>query len=308
MAYCSGKKYVELLIKDKEASMNRVNAKKSGIMEQQDNLNSVANNIKTLRENRISLEGKYRKFTKELKESLISECIMSLYNKSLGVQLENAHQDAIKRNLVNQFVEENGADNLLRSFKKNSFLLAEYARISEKYYNIVIEGCDKKNENTFIMEPTDKDDFYADLEIPESDEVASVIKLRVSSAINHFNDAYQTDRAEIKNILQDSQEKIQSADSESMKESYELAAKRKINSVRNKRVQNVFENMVIKTAKAAMDDDNAKNVYLNESGKLDMDTIVDNCSIMYTFLEVLNTAKIQKIDESYITNLLDNFS
>lgn len=308
MAYCSGKKYVELLIKDKEASMNRVNAKKSGIMEQQDNLNSVANNIKTLKENRISLEGKYRKFTKELKESLISECIMSLYNKSLGVQLENAHQDAIKRNLVNQFVEENGADNLLRSFKKNSFLLAEYARISEKYYNIVIEGCDKKNENTFIMEPADKDDFYADLEIPESDEVASVIKLRVSSAINHFNDAYQTDRAEIKNILQDSQEKIQSADSESMKESYELAAKRKINSVRNKRVQNVFENMVIKTAKAAMDNDNAKNVYLNESGKLDMDTIVDNCSIMYTFLEVLNTAKIQKIDESYITNLLDNFS
>jgi len=308
MAYCSGKKYVELLIKDKEASMNRVNAKKSGIMEQQDNLNSVANNIKTLKENRISLEGKYRKFTKELKESLISECIMSLYNKSLGVQLENAHQDAIKRNLVNQFVEENGADNLLRSFKKNSFLLAEYARISEKYYNIVIEGCDKKNENTFIMDPADKDDFYADLEIPESDEVASVIKLRVSSAINHFNDAYQTDRAEIKNILQDSQEKIQSADSESMKESYELAAKRKINSVRNKRVQNVFENMVIKTAKAAMDNDNAKNVYLNESGKLDMDTIVDNCSIMYTFLEVLNTAKIQKIDESYITNLLDNFS
>ena len=47
--------------------------------------------------------------------------------------------------------------------------------------------------------------------------------------------------------------------------------------------------------------------FFAEGGHLDMGKIVDRTKLMYTFLEMLNTTKIEKIDENYIANVVSSF-
>ena len=41
-------------------------------------------------------------------------------------------------------------------------------------------------------------------------------------------------------------------------------------------------------------------------GHLDMDKIVDRTRLMYTFMEMLNTTRLDTIDESYIKDTIIN--
>ena len=69
---------------------------------------------------------------------------------------------------------------------------------------------------------------------------------------------------------------------------------------------NVLESMITRLSKAALTDSRLKEMYVQENGKLDIDSIVEDCTVMYAFLEMLQTSKIQNIDEAYIKNVLDD--
>jgi hypothetical protein len=51
-------------------------------------------------------------------------------------------------------------------------------------------------------------------------------------------------------------------------------------------------------------DDVLKEHYIEENGKLDMDTIVESAKVLYGFLETLNTIQIgRKIDKAYLEEI-----
>ena len=43
---------------------------------------------------------------------------------------------------------------------------------------------------------------------------------------------------------------------------------------------------------------------MDEHGKLNMDRIVEENEVIYTFLEMLNTAKIENVNEKFLENFI----
>ncbi len=91
---------------------------------------------------------------------------------------------------------------------------------------------------------------------------------------------------------------------ENIKEAYERQGKAAIAKVRNRNNKGIFESMVFNISKSVFKDPEMKAMYTNESS-LDLDAIVENVTIMYTFLETLNCAKMVDVNEKYINNILN---
>lgn len=257
-----------------------------------------------LKESKNKKEREYKKFIHDTKKSLLAECVYSLMDRSIGYQQDKVRADVIKRNLVDNFIQEQGVDSLIARFRTESALLSEYARLVEKYSKIIIEKVEKDNPDTFVVEPEEKDKFFEELEMSDTDEIATAIKMRVSDSVDEFINSNIRQKEEIKEVLTKYKEKIESSRSEEIKESYNILAKRKISSIREGRKMNIFESMVFTLAEASMKDEQLKSIY-TVNGKLDMDSIVENCTIMYSFLETLNSAKMVKIDEAYLKDVLE---
>lgn len=295
----NNKEFVQLCInnRDYEKNLSRINESKISD-------DSMSNeNIFQLRENKLKVEKEYKKFILDTKKTLLSECIYSLMDRSIGYQHDKVRADVIKRNLVNNFIEEQGVDSLLSRFKTESFLLSEYARIVNKYTTIITEKCNKENTDTFVVDQEDKDNFFDEIDMEDADEVATAIRMRVSDSVDQFVDSNIKQKEELKEVLTKSKEKIEASKNEEVRESFNILAKKKMTEIREKRRTNIFESMVISLAEASMKNEDLKAIYTKD-GKLDMDSIVENCTIMYSFLETVNSAKMIKVDESYIKNVL----
>ena len=295
----NNKEFVQLCInnRDYEKKLSKVNESKN-------NNDSITNeDIFLLRENKLKVEREYKKFILDTKKTLLSECIYSLMDRSIGYQHDKVRADVIKRNLVNNFIEEQGVDNLLSRFRTESFLLSEYARIVNKYTNIITEKCNKENTDTFVVDQEDKDKFFDELDMEDADEVATAIKIRVSDSVDQFVDSNIKQKEELKEILTQSKERIEASKNEEVKESFNILAKKRMTEVREKRRTNIFEAMVFSLAEASMNNEDLKAIYTKD-GKLDMDSIVENCTIMYSFLETINSAKMINVNEAYIKSIL----
>lgn len=258
---------------------------------------------------KIKEEG-YKKTKKEftelynLKKSLLSECIYTIFNKALGFQLESQEKDNMKRALVNNFIEEQGLEKLLIEFRTRSYLLSEFSRLINDTVKTINEN---KSENSIPEIDIDSElrsDFYDKLNTDDVDEIASIIKKRTSMAVEEFIQANMNDRLEIQDILRNTQEKIDSTRKENIKESYERQGKAAIAKVRNRNNKGIFESMVFNICKSTIKDPEMKVMYMTEN-TLDLDSIVENVSIMYTFLETINCTKMIDINEKYITKVLN---
>lgn len=256
--------------------------------------------------NRIGMARAYGVFKSQVKAGLLAETMIALMSEAYFYQHDKNKAELMARNLVEGYIKECGIDRLINSFKGKSYVLSEFARNIEKYTNIITEKCDKNDPCTFCIEDQDKDNFFEDLKSEDADELATVIKMRVSDAIDQFIDSNYKQKIELKEILQNSKDRMDAAKNENIKEAYEIQAKRAISEYTNNRKMNVLESMITRLSKAALTDSRLKEMYVQENGKLDIDSIVEDCTVMYAFLEMLQTSKIQNIDEAYIKNVLDD--
>ena len=244
----------------------------------------------------------FRKFSSDVKKSFLAECIYRLFDGSLVVE-ESMNNERVKRVMIDRFLEENGVGNLLLQFKHKTLLLSEYSRLVEKYTNLVLESVDKDNEESYTIDTTLKDNFFEELDLTDTDDVIDSIKVRVSDAVADFINSNIIAKSNIEETIRAAQSNIDTAKTEELKESYELAAKRKITNQRINKPTNVFEKFVTEMTKSVMKNDNLKEMYM-ENNKINMEKIVESCKIMYTFLETVNTAQILNVNEDYIRETL----
>lgn len=240
---------------------------------------------------------------KDIKKSLLFEAIENIYENSIpGIQLNTSRSDLMKKNIINKFIQEEGVENLLNKFKTKSYVLSEMSRVVNKYYDIIVEKIDVEHPDAFTIDIDDKNSFYDEIDTDDVDELTSTIKQRVALSMDEFITNNMQNKVEIKEIMQNTQDKINSNRDE-FKESYEMNGKRAISNIENK-PKNILEAMILKLSKSAFTNESVKEVYMKDS--LDIDTIVEDCKTMYTFLEMLNTAKMKKIDRDYVSNILKN--
>lgn len=259
---------------------------------------------------RVARQNARAKFCENIKSNLLSECIFSVYKESFGIELKNDYSTSMRRNLVNQFIKENGAENLLRQFRSGTVLQSEFAYLVDSTYKKIMESYDANDPDCTLnadfakIDPQLTDDFFNKLDNEDTSTVSAAIKQRVADAITEFIDQNTADKQDIKDVLTSAQEKIDNTSDKNLQESYQHLATRKITDIRGRK-RNVFGAMVQAMGEAVMKSDILKTEFMNE-GSLDMDLIVERVTTLYTFIETLNTIKAINIDEAYITDLVDS--
>lgn len=249
----------------------------------------------------------------KIKEAFVSECIHRLYCESVGFPMTQRDK-IISKNLVNKFVIENGAGNLIASFATENMVLSEFSRICQKYYDMVLEGCDKQNECELtgqisgqIIDQNVVDDFYKELSDIDITDASKAIKDRVADAITDFIDTNSANKLEYEEIIRTAQDKANAiaGHDEVVAESYLDMAKRKINEMKNTRDVNVFGYMVESLTTSVLKDDSLKERFVHE-GVVDMEGIVNSAQLIYTMLEMVNTTNMVNVNEEFINDYLTN--
>ena len=301
----STKEYIKLCIENTE-NIYKEEQKRENIRAMEES--AVLEQNKVLFEHQQARQNKtnaFRAFSDDVRRSLLAECIYRIYDKALGIKIESAANDAIKRNLVDMFIVENGAVSLLGSFKMKTNLLSEMNLLVTKYHKLIIEAADKDNEECLSIDPVIKDNFFDELDMQDVGAVVHSIRTRVTDAVEEFIQGNINDKIDIETTLKDAQEKINAAKVDEVRESYNIIAKKKVTELRNNRVKNVFSCLVESMCKTILKNEALQKEFM-DNGKINIDKIVERCELMYTFLETVNTTKIADVNEEYIQSVLDS--
>lgn len=258
-----------------------------------------------------SLPLKYNKFINSVKEDFLGECVYFIFNESLNIfDRRNTKQELVKRSLVKNFIQEQGADVLLRRFRNQNILLSEFALIIDKAVQAVTETTDTYNINSWTVDTDIKDKFIDGLEKCNSKEAIITITDRVTDAEADFVNDNMLKKEEINNVLKQKNEKLNAisqkpGDPEKKAELEESVAgiyDRKIKAIKNRHVSSIYQTIAESMTKNALSDNELRQIYIKE-GNLDMDTLLEDAGIIYAFLETLNTTEM--VDTKYISEFVN---
>lgn len=254
---------------------------------------------------RAALPRKYANFMTSVKEEFMVECIHSIFNESLNIfDRRSEKHELVKKALVTNFVQEQGVDKLLSRFRYKNALLSEFALIIDKAVNEVAKTTDVYNMNSWTVDSDIKNKFTADLDDCNSKEAILTITDRVSDAETEFINDNTRKKLEIEDILQAKKEKLDAiADkSEEVKESVALQYDKKIKALKNRHITSIYQTIAESMTKNAISDETLRPIYIKE-GNLDMDTLLEDVGIIYTFLESLYTTEM--VDEAYVKKFVN---
>lgn len=256
---------------------------------------------------REKINKQYADFAKKVKSDLLFECIYALYKPSL-YNRTSPRGESLSKHLVKQFIDEQGVDKLLREFKNRSSFLCEVQSLVKNYSNIILERVDKNNPATYNIDTDIRDEFFDKLDTEDFESMSSIVSQRISSAMDDFIvDNIQT-KAEIQEIVNQTKERIDTK-KEITKESaqeYDYLGRSRIQNLKDSKRQSILNALVYNITESAIKDPNLNKIYF-KNNKPDIDLIVDESVIVYSFLETVNSCKLDKVNEEYIKNFLDNF-
>ena len=272
--------------------------------------------IQERRDNKHAKKFKLQNFKKSVKDKLTEEAFQRIFDKCLGDCIfTDDNTKEYSKSLVCEYVQENGSDNILMNIKGKSLLLSELASCINSAYDRIIEAVDPDDENTFEVDQTEMDNFFEDLDMDDFDDVTSLIKTRVASASAAFVQQNINDKIDLYDSMRDTQEKINNLkqdvrqsdeDFEQVKESYMNINRRKASRI-SERPRSLYEQMVYNASETVLKNESLRESFSNND-KLDMDKIVESVNVMYTFLEMVNTLKIENVNEQYIMNVLNDMT
>ena len=286
-----------------------------------DNLFIESSNTRTVRDDSIT---RFRSFSETVRNCLVVEALYKMYSNAIDPVLKADQTNrSIMRKIVTEYVNENGYNIILANMRKASVPMCEMYNVINNSINSILEDCDQTNPDTFVIKNEDKDQFFNDLDCTNTEDVEEAISDRVSNAMADFINTNNKDHEEITNTLKNAQEKIDTVTSAddgedngeddssttpdgNVQESYQGLARARINKIRTA-PKGVFHSMVSALSESVLKHDDMHNEFMTE-GHLDMDKIVDRTRIMYTFMEMLNTSRLDKVDEAFISEAITNLS
>lgn len=261
----------------------------------------------------------YIDFKKKVTDAYVVEGLTVLVDNCLSPILirEDYHQKLV-RQLVTNFVNEEGSAKLLNTFKSTSYVMSEMAYIIETTIQSILEKAKQDESKSFKLDKEDKEKFYTKLENIDVDDAVTKITDRVRTQQQEFVNNNMEEKAALSAALTKTQNKVEDnkaklaekANSEKAKESavkveesYIAIGKRRATDIRNSRTKNIFECMVYNLSKAAMINESAGQAFIDNS-RLNMDKIVEHCETLCTFITALDSLKIINVNEAYIEKML----
>jgi len=261
------------------------------------------------KKDRIQLEHEYNKFKRHLNKVYLAEAIHYIYNKTIDIsESSEVSSPSIRMAYVNNFIEESGGPfKLINEFKSKSPLLSSISTMVVEAVKKNMEDVDKDDVDSFLLNTQVKSDFVEDLNDKDVDDVVSAVQTKVADSVNSFIEKNKKDKEDINKIVDDSKEKIDSTNNDAVKESYIRTATQKVNAIKNKKSNTIFEQMVRHITKEVIKEDYAKEVFMQDN-KINFDLVMESAVTMYSFLETVNTTKMVLVDEAYIEKIYKELS
>lgn len=291
---------------------------KYNIKNKEQETNNIENRNKILNMNNDQLEysKKKSKFLSESKEFLLEESLYKLLSNSLPSN-SNIDNNLLNngRNIIKNFINEEQCDSLLNKFKTQTIFLSELSSIIENTYSNIVSSISESFDinSDLTIKNSELEDFYNKLSTLDYDSLSKEISERVTKAEEKFIQDNINDKLYMEELANKTKEKIDSVkvkDSnieESIKQEHARIYRSKINNIQNRK-KGILESIVIRTSSSIISNNDTKKQYTLESGKLNTEKVIEIGELMYTFLEMVNTAKIKNVDSSYIENILSSIN
>ena len=284
--------------KEAEAKAQRQNAK---IME------SVFRN----REQQTSRFAKFTAFTETTKDQLLEHTIFTLASKALKKVDEAQGTDLMSEqnnitalhSMIYKFIHESGGSSAVLAemrMKGKTYYLSSTHQLIQETFKKIVESVDKEDPDTFTVAGEITNGFKSAMESEDTDVMSEVISDRVVAAITQFVEDNAKDKNAIVNALTATKEKIDALDPDqkAIEESYSRLGKRYITDVRNRK-HGLFNEMVSMVAKDVIKNKDLHEAYM-EGASINVGKIVDKVTLMYGFLETVNTMRLVKVTPEYI--------
>ena len=246
-------------------------------------------------------------FTSESKDFLLTEALTYILKKCLP---ENISESLMARGkaVTESFVKEEGSYPLLNRFKTKTLFLSELASIVEETHKKVIHGCEGK-ESPFKISNSDMKAFHDKLDNMDTDTVTKEIVARVTKAEEEFVKANVKDRETLEELSSSTEEKLNSIKNKNQETEddikKEAVAMYRLNSISDRK-KGILESIVVRMGKSIVTEESLLPQFQLESGKLNMEKIIDTSEVMYTFLEMVNTLQIRNVDCKYLQDTLSS--
>ena len=252
-------------------------------------------------------------FKNKLKSYLMEYWLNYVFEHSLGNRKSVLSEDVLNLNksLIKTFVNEEGVDSLLTTMSYKSNLLAEVAKYINEAVEEELKEYDKEDTAPTINADL-QNNLYDKLDGSQDfEEISDTIRERVSLATQNFIQKNMVDKLDIKEIMNNTKERLSAVrtgdDEKDEQISHEqtVKMKRAIKEINN-RPHSIFEQLVINLTEQVISDPKIKEKFTTESGRLDMDGIVDRSISMYTMLEMVNALQLKDMDHEYIQSVIGN--
>ena len=196
--------YTEAAIRNYEDKMKETPVKREH--------NVMAESIATMTLNAENLRRRYQSFGETVRNSLTAEALYKVFKESIQDQkiLSDSTSTTIMRCIVNEYVQETGYDTILNRMKSASVPMYSMQKTINETAKKILEAADKDDEQTFVIKPEMKDDFYKALDYSDTEAISDTINDRVSDAMSDFIVANTKEHDDITNTLKDAQDKIAS--------------------------------------------------------------------------------------------------
>ena len=286
---------------------------------------ATLNSIDAARAKRERIVG----FKEQVRVRLLEHAIFSVFKSVMeGCEVYAKDEDGmptldpdepVMESMVYTFINENGGPSVLMAKSMNhgntSGFIAGMNGIIKHHFKRIIENVEdnlkagmdeeealKANDPEMNPFKQDVDDYIKNCGITDP------ISQRVIAAIDDFVTSNAKDKANIVKALELTKDKVESlnTEDEAVAESYTRLGKRLVADIRNK-PRSLFGEMVHRMINNVMSS-NIKTAYITEDSHVDVEKVINKVSMMYGFLETVNSLNLIDIDEAYITNMLKEMS
>ena len=262
-------------------------------------------------------------FKMNVRKNLLEMAIGAIFEEIIHEQHGDNRDMSIGKNAISEFVNEFGYDKLARNMLQENLITSQMIGYCEDYYDKIVNEAVAKNnkkktdeDHTFMMDKKIATDFIDDIEKMVPGKVITLIRGRVADSMQDFIDQQTQNKADIMEIYKKANDHAKQTNAKLAQDTADADApanesvftesvflKQRANKVYN-RPTNVLGAMVHSMCENTYKNDAMKQQYLNESGNTDMRRIINDCAVIYTALETMNTLGVHQFDGQYIQKML----
>lgn len=277
------------------------------------------NDIVDIKEHYAFLKDRKINYHNKVLNEMMGTALKAVYISALQKEHVLSESDIkLAESLVDNFIQENGgAKTMLRKMDNTTYFQNTLVRLVEDGAEEAEASAEEEEQDFEEVPEESKEEMLDKMEKDDSvDDAVEMIASRIANAEEEFIQKNKEDKEKIEAIVADINQRIDAvkADpttSDEVKEEEEEQLNQemayKIRSIDQRRSTPIYEHMMKTVASHIIKDKDLRQVYCAENGKVKMDRAITTGTVIYGFLEFVNTTKLAKVDEAYVEKVIAEF-